>query len=102
MLPALGCKREQRTFVMKKLLNRRKGAEPEITEEMGSGEGRGVVLLGESEGKDTVDLGQMRSQWGWNRLCAMFMKSQGLSQAHRRVERLLSPATEYLERQAGV
>lgn len=38
-----------------------------------------VVLLGESEGKDTADLGQMRFQWGWNRLCAMFMESQGLS-----------------------
>lgn len=33
---------------MKKLLNRRKGAEPEVTEETRSGEGRWVVLLGES------------------------------------------------------
>ena len=45
--------KEQRTFVMKKLLNRRKGAEPEIRED-----GLWGMVLGESEGKDTADVGQ--------------------------------------------
>lgn len=66
------------------LFNRRKGAEPEVAEETGSGEGQGRLSL-ESQRERTLDLGQVRFQWGWNRPCAMFMKSQGLSQAHRRV-----------------
>ena len=48
--------KEQRTFVMKMLLNRRECAEPEVTGQMGFG----GVLLGESERKDIPDLGQMR------------------------------------------
>lgn len=48
--------KEQRTFVMKMLLRRRECAEPEVTGEVGLG----GVLLGESEGKDIPDLGQMR------------------------------------------
>lgn len=41
---------------MKMLLRRRECAEPEVTGEVGLG----GVLLGESEGKDIPDLGQMR------------------------------------------
>lgn len=88
---------------MKKLLNRRKGAEPEITEEIGF---EGWFSL-ESQRERTlrmwdneIPIGVEQAECRVHEVTgAVLGPPEGVRQ---RLERLLSPTTEHPERQAGL